>query len=47
MTIKEFEDMFPDKLSTFPPDREMKLAIDLAPETKLVTKALPKMAPGS
>ncbi|KAL8134884.1 hypothetical protein AgCh_009770 [Apium graveolens] len=43
--IKEFQDMFLDELSTFPPDREMKLVIDLAPETKPVTKALHKMAP--
>ena len=37
--------MFPDELPKFTPDREMKLAIDLAPETKPVTKALHKMAP--
>ncbi|KAL8089414.1 hypothetical protein AgCh_039025 [Apium graveolens] len=37
--------MFLDELSTFPPDREMKLVIDLAPETKPVTKALHKMTP--
>ena len=45
ITIKEFQDMFLDELSTFPPYREMKLSIDLAPETKPVTKALYKMAP--
>ena len=37
--------MFPDELSIFPLDREMKLAIDLAPEKKPVTKALHKMVP--
>ncbi|KAL8119999.1 hypothetical protein AgCh_017217 [Apium graveolens] len=45
IAIKEFQDMFPDELSTYPPDREIKLSIDLAPETKPVTKALHKMAP--
>ncbi|KAL8124013.1 hypothetical protein AgCh_011860 [Apium graveolens] len=37
--------MFPDELSIFLSDREMKLAIDVAPEMKPVTKALHKMAP--
>ncbi|KAL8108694.1 hypothetical protein AgCh_024961 [Apium graveolens] len=45
IAIKEFQDMFPDELSIFPPDREMKLAINLALETKPVTQALHKMAP--
>ena len=37
--------MFPDELSAFPPDREMKLAIDLTPEAKPMTKALHTMTP--
>ncbi|KAL8120137.1 hypothetical protein AgCh_017319 [Apium graveolens] len=37
--------MFPDELSIFPPDREMKFVIDLAPKTKPVTKVLHKITP--
>ena len=34
--VNEFEDVFPENLPEFPPDREIEFAIELAPGTALI-----------
>ncbi|XP_074347442.1 uncharacterized protein LOC141686298 [Apium graveolens] len=43
--VKDFHDVFPDKLTGLPADREIEFTIDLAPGTKPVSKAPYRMAP--
>ncbi|XP_074373818.1 uncharacterized protein LOC141714185 [Apium graveolens] len=43
--VNEFEDVFPKDLPGLPPNREMKFAIDLAPDTAPVSKAPYRLAP--
>ena len=43
--VNEFPDVFPAELPGLPPDREIEFAIELAPETEPVSKALYRMAP--
>ncbi|TYK23869.1 putative DNA/RNA polymerases superfamily protein [Cucumis melo var. makuwa] len=43
--MKEFLDVFPDNLSTFPPDKEIKFTIELLPRTAILSQAPYRMAP--
>ena len=43
--VNEFPDVFPDELPGLPPDREIEIAIDLAPGTEPVSRAPYRMAP--
>ncbi|XP_074358109.1 uncharacterized protein LOC141697571 [Apium graveolens] len=43
--VKEFPDVFPDKLTGLPPDQEIEFTIDLAPGMEPVSKAPYRMAP--
>ena len=43
--VKEFEDVFPEDLSSLPPNREMEFSIDLLPGISPVSMAPYRMAP--
>ncbi|XP_074326992.1 uncharacterized protein LOC141664935 [Apium graveolens] len=43
--VKDFPDVFPDKLPGLPPNREVEFMIDLAPRMELISKAPYQMAP--
>ena len=43
--VNKFPDIFPDELPGLPPDREIEIAIELAPGTEPVSKAPYRMAP--
>ncbi|KAL8155572.1 hypothetical protein AgCh_000818 [Apium graveolens] len=43
--VNEFEDVFPENLPGFPPDREIEFAIELAPGMAPVSKAPYRLAP--
>ncbi|KAL8120149.1 hypothetical protein AgCh_017330 [Apium graveolens] len=43
--VCKFSDVFPDELPRLPPDREIKVTIDLAPDTEPVSKDPYQMAP--
>ena len=43
--VREFKDVFPDKLPRLPPDREIEFEIELAPGMALIYKAPYRMAP--
>ena len=43
--VHKFSDVFPDELLGLHPNREIKFAIDLAPETERVSKAPYGMTP--
>ncbi|XP_070020932.1 uncharacterized protein [Nicotiana sylvestris] len=43
--VKEYEDIFPDKLPGIPPEREIDFGIDLLPGTQLISIPLYRMAP--
>ena len=42
--VKEFLDVFPDKLPRLPPDREVEPMIDIVPGAGPISKALYRMA---
>lgn len=44
LIVKEFLDIFPDKLPRMPPNREIEFSIDLVPTTILISIAPYKMA---
>ncbi|WP_157056312.1 retroviral-like aspartic protease family protein, partial [Candidatus Burkholderia verschuerenii] len=43
--VKEFKDVFPDELSTAPPDRKIEFTIDLVPRVEPISRTSYKMAP--
>ncbi|KAL0544762.1 hypothetical protein IC582_019887 [Cucumis melo] len=43
--VKEFFDVFPDDLSSLPPDREIEFTIELLPRTTPISQAPYRMAP--
>ncbi|GJX78319.1 putative reverse transcriptase domain-containing protein [Tanacetum coccineum] len=43
--VRKFPNVFPDKLSGLPPEREVKFIIELIPGAQPISKALNKMAP--
>ena len=43
--VKEFEDVFPEDLTSLPSDRELEFSIDLLSGTSPVSMALYRMAP--
>ncbi|CAA0840469.1 Unknown protein, partial [Striga hermonthica] len=43
--VREFVDVFPDKLPSGPPSRLVEFSIDLIPRARLVSKAPYRMAP--
>ncbi|XP_057975973.1 uncharacterized protein LOC131163398 [Malania oleifera] len=45
LIVRDFPDVFLEDLSGLPPDCEMKFAIDLSPETALISKAPYRKAP--
>ncbi|MCI54433.1 cellular nucleic acid-binding protein, partial [Trifolium medium] len=42
--VCEFPDLFPEDISNVPPEREVEFAIDLAPGTSPISKALYRMS---
>jgi hypothetical protein len=42
--VRDFSDVFPEELSVMPPDMDVKLVIDLLPETALISKRPYKMS---
>ena len=43
--IKEFEDVFPEDLTSLPPNRELEFSIDLLLRTNLISMASYRMIP--
>ena len=43
--VKEYSDVFSDKLVSLPPEREVKFKIDLVSETRPISKTPYRMAP--
>ncbi|KAA0048431.1 gag protease polyprotein [Cucumis melo var. makuwa] len=42
--VREYLDIFPDELPRFPPSREIDFAIELEPNTTLISRAPYRMA---
>ncbi|XP_061351786.1 uncharacterized protein LOC133296746 [Gastrolobium bilobum] len=45
LVVKEFEDVFPDDITTFPPEREVEFSIELMPGTGPISIAPYRMSP--
>ena len=45
LIVREFPDVFPEELSGLPPDREIEFSVDLAPDTRPISKTPYRMAP--
>ncbi|XP_077219740.1 uncharacterized protein LOC143853930 [Tasmannia lanceolata] len=43
--VQDFPDVFPEDLPGLPPDREVEFAVDLAPDTVLISRAPYRLAP--
>ncbi|XP_050876860.1 uncharacterized protein LOC127080589 [Lathyrus oleraceus] len=45
LVVRDFPEVFPDELSDFPPEREVKFTIDLIPGTSAISMAPYRMSP--